>query len=109
MVNLVNGKLESLSLAQIDSFFHIEMYLKSEAWHFSYRLTRIALSIVLGSYGVERGYYTTFNESLQNPMSEQLLTLAPPDGNPPLEDLVTNFTICPYDDDYKELEGQVNK
>jgi len=72
-------------------------------------LTRIALSIVLGSYGVERGYYTTFNESLQNPMSEQLLTLAPPDGNPPLEDLVTNFTICPYDDDYKELEGQVNK
>ena len=57
-------------------------------------VTRETLSLVLAKYGMDHGYYSTFDAALDNPMSNQLLTLAPSDGDPPLEDLITGFTIC---------------
>ncbi len=70
-------------------------------------LTRRTLSIVLAKYGIDHGYYSSLDDALGNPMSTQLLTPAPSDGYPPLEDLLTSFTICPYDD-LKQLEDDLN-
>lgn len=69
-------------------------------------LSREVLAVVLAHYGVENNNYSTFEESLKNPLSEQLLTLAPSDGDPALKDLVTTYRICPYED-LSQLEEDI--
>jgi hypothetical protein len=72
-------------------------------------LSREVLAVVLAHYGVENNYYSTFDEALKNPLSEQLLTLAPPDGDPALKDLITTYRICPYEDLSQLEEDTANK
>jgi len=69
-------------------------------------LSREALAVVLANYGLQNNYYATFDEALKNPLSEQLLTLAPSDGDPELKDLVTTYMICPYED-LSQLEKDI--
>ena len=40
-------------------------------------------------------YFSSWNDAMENPISAQLLEITNVDDNPPLEDLVTSFSICP--------------
>jgi len=64
-------------------------------------LTREALAMSLAeiskySLPDEFGSYSTWDESIANPISANLLKLAPPDGEPTFEDLVSTYYVCPY-------------
>merc|ERR1712232_1382602 len=39
--------------------------------------------------------FSTWDEALTNPFSEQLLALAPPDGDPELTELISSYYVCP--------------
>merc|ERR1712086_733128 len=55
----------------------------------------------------EEGSYSSFTEALTNPISEQLLTLAPPDENPELRKLVAGYYLCPNTNEV-ELQEKFN-
>lgn len=39
--------------------------------------------------------FKSWDDAMTNPINKQVLALAPPDNNPPLEDLISSYYICP--------------
>jgi hypothetical protein len=46
----------------------------------------------------EFGLYSSWDEAIANPISKEMLKLAPPDGDPFLQDIVSSYYLCPYKD-----------
>merc|ERR1712032_82038 len=76
-------------------------------------LTRELLALVVAAiakYNAPKDIttYSTWDEAFENPISKQLLQLAPPDGNPFLKDIVSTYYVCPYRD-LEALEKDFNQ
>ena len=70
-------------------------------------LTRTILAIIIEEITQHELLDKYDISPMGNPISTKLLTLAPPDGNPALADIVSSFYICPYSDSRK-LEEHYN-
>ena len=70
-------------------------------------LTRTILAIIIDEI-TQHDLLDKYDFSpMDNPISKKLLTLAPPDENPALADMISSFYICPYSDSRK-LEEHYN-
>mmetsp|Transcript_15017 Transcript_15017/g.17470 ORF Transcript_15017/g.17470 Transcript_15017/m.17470 type:complete len:997 (+) Transcript_15017:158-3148(+) len=74
-------------------------------------LSKTALALAMADVAMklpaeDYGDYSTWEKALTNTISTQLLEMTPPDNNPPIEDLIHQFHICPQFD-LSALEGFV--
>jgi len=75
--------------------------------------TRIMLALIMEEVSQHNlpekaGKFSSWDEAIANPMSEQILTLAPTDGDDYLKSLFTSYYVCTQPN-YGRLERTLNK